>query len=80
MSQDNEVEHIYIVETQYLCGASLGFATKHVDVAAKRAAEVMSDICPECKLKAGIELTDEEKQIISLAPEDIDWHKVAKTN
>jgi hypothetical protein len=61
-------EQIWVIETQYLCGASIGFACNDADVAARKAAAIMTDICPECKQEAGIELTQDDLDILSINP------------
>jgi hypothetical protein len=77
MEEKDEPERVWVVETTYLCGATVGFACKDVDVAAKKAAAIMTDICPECKQEAGIELTQDDRDMLSIAPSS---HKKAQQN
>jgi hypothetical protein len=64
-----ESDGVFIIETMYLCGARIGFATRNVDLAASKAAQIMTDICPECKQALGEELTQDDKDVLSVGPE-----------
>lgn len=67
--QDAPEINVVIVETAYLCGARIGFAAKNVEDAAAAAARIMTDVCPECKERLGEELSDRDKEILSMAPD-----------
>jgi hypothetical protein len=77
MADEEESIELVIVETMYLCGARIGFATRNVELAAKRAAQIMTELCPECKEKLGEELTQDDKDVLSVGP---DAHAKAREN
>lgn len=72
--QDDDIPEInvVIVETEYLCGARVGFAARNVEEAASAAARIMTDVCPECRQRMGEELSERDKRILRLAPKDGD--------
>lgn len=67
--EDPPEVNVVIVETEYACGARVGFVAENVEQAAKAAAHIMTDVCPECKQRLGEELTERDKEILSLAPQ-----------
>lgn len=66
MTHDEEPSTV-IVETEYLCGARIGFEASTVEEAAMMAARVMTDVCPECRQRMGEELSEQDKKILSIA-------------
>jgi len=71
---------IYIVNVQYACGSEVGFATRNIEQAALKAAEIMTDVCPECKLKMGEPLTEDEKEMLIVGRAAGVSHKEAQRN
>jgi len=80
MANKEESKHLYVIETAYACGALVSFATKNVELAAKTAATIMTDICPECKEEAGMELTDDDKRVLAAKPYSMKLDEVARNN
>lgn len=76
----DDTERIYIVHVNYKCGSEVGFATKDADKAAKKAAEIMDDVCPECKLRQGKPLSQDEIEMLLIGFNNESDHEVAKTN
>jgi hypothetical protein len=55
---------VYKVITQYKCGAEVGFLARNKAIAVATAAKIALSDCPECKLKAGIKLDDQEIEVM----------------
>lgn len=77
MDEDPPEIALVVVETEYACGAKIGFVARTTEIAARKAAAIMTDVCPECKKALGEELTADEREILSLGP---DGHTTARSN
>ena len=77
MQEDPPEIQLVVVETEYACGAKIGFVARNTEMAAIKAAQIMTDVCPECKKAMGEELTADEREILSLGP---DGHTKAREN
>ena len=77
---DEPSKGLYIINVQYLCGSEVGFATTDGDKAAAMAARIMTDICPECKLEAGMPITDDERDMLIVGKSTTTSHEKAKQN
>lgn len=78
MQEGDEPEiAMVVVETQYLCGAHIGFVARSTEAAAIKAAKIMTDVCPECKQAMGEELSQDDKDVLSISPKA---HAKAKEN
>jgi hypothetical protein len=75
-----KVKGIYIITVEYACGSEVGFATRNIEQAARKAAEIMTDVCPECKLKMGEPLTEDEKEMLIVGKATGMTHKEAQRN
>ena len=71
---------VYIVNVQYACGSEVGFATTDAERASTLAAQIMTDVCPECKLRMGQPLTEDEKEMLIIGKASVVSNKEARNN
>lgn len=75
--QDEPTIEVVVVETEYLCGARIGFVAKTVEQAAEAAAVIMTTLCPECRQLLGEPLSDHDREVLSMSPTS---HEKARNN
>ena len=71
---------MYIVFVEYACGAEVGFAMRDAEKAGEKAGQIMTSLCPECKMKKGLPLTQEDQDVLLAGFENHLNYNEAKKN